>query len=91
MGPAIPSVAEDFDISETSASWVMTAYSICGAVMTVIMGRLADIVGAKKMLMMMMICFSVGTVLAPFTHNYATLLGLRVIQGVAMAHYPDIN
>ena len=30
MGPAIPSVAEDFDISETSASWVMTVYMICG-------------------------------------------------------------
>lgn len=88
MGPAIPSVAEDFDISETSASWVMTAYMICGAVMTVIMGRLSDIVGAKKMLMMMMICFSVGTVLAPFTHNYATLLGLRVLQGVAIASTP---
>ena len=88
MGPAIPSVAEDFDISETSASWVMTAYMICGAVMTVIMGRLSDIVGAKKMLMMMMICFSVGTVLAPFSHNYATLLGLRVLQGVAIASTP---
>ena len=34
-----------------NASWVMTAYMICGAVMTVIMGRLADVVGAKKMLM----------------------------------------
>lgn len=88
MGPAIPSVAEHFDISDTSASWVMTAYMICGAVMTVIMGRLSDIVGAKKMLMMMMICFSVGTVLAPFSHNYATLLALRVLQGVAVASTP---
>ena len=88
MGPAIPSVAEEFDISDTSASWVMTAYMICGAVMTVIMGRLSDIVGAKKMLMMMMICFSVGTVLAPFSHNYATLLALRVLQGVAVASTP---
>jgi MFS family permease len=88
MGATIPSVAEDFDISETSASWVMTSYMICGAVMTVIMGRLSDIVGAKKMLMVMMICFSVGTVLAPFSPNYAVLLGLRVLQGIAIASTP---
>ena len=31
MGPAIPSVAEHFDISDVNASWVMTAYMICGA------------------------------------------------------------
>jgi MFS family permease len=88
MGPAIPSVAEHFDISEPSAAWVMTAYMISGAVMTVIMGRLSDLVGAKKMLMVMMICFSVGTVLAPFSPNYATLIGLRVLEGIAVASTP---
>src|SRR5215213_1133185 len=88
MGPAIPSVAEDFEISETSASWVMTAYMICGAVMTVIMGRLSDLVGAKKMLMVMMICFTVGTVLAPFSPNMAILLALRTLQGIAIASTP---
>ena len=88
MGPAIPSVAEHFEISDVNASWVMTAYMICGAVMTVIMGRLADVVGAKKMLMVMMICFSVGTVLAPFSPNFATLLGLRVLEGIAIASTP---
>lgn len=88
MAPAIPVIAEDFQISEALSSWVMTAYMVSGAVMTVVMGRLSDLVGAKKMLMIMMICFSVGTVLAPFTHNYATLLGLRVLQGVAIASTP---
>ncbi len=88
MGPTIPSVAEHFDISEPFASWVMTAYMICGAVMTVIMGRLSDLVGAKKMLMVMMICFSVGTILAPFSPNFAILLGLRVLEGIAVASTP---
>jgi MFS family permease len=88
MGPVIPNIAEHFDISDTYASWTMTAYMICGAVMTVIMGRLADLVGAKKMLMVMMICFTVGTVLAPFSPNYPILLVLRVLQGIAIASTP---
>jgi MFS family permease len=61
---------------------------ICGAVMTVIMGRLSDLVGAKKMLMIMMICFTVGTVLAPFSPNISVLLGLRVLEGIAVASTP---
>ena len=88
MSPALPSIAEDFKISQTLASWVMTAYMICGAVMTVIMGRLSDLVGAKKMLMVMMICFTVGTVLAPFSPNISVLLGLRVLEGIAVASTP---
>lgn len=88
MSPALPSIAEDFKISQTLASWVMTAYMICGAVMTVIMGRLSDLVGAKKMLMVMMICFTVGTILAPFSPNIYILLGLRVLEGIAVASTP---
>jgi MFS family permease len=88
MSPALPSIAQDFDISDTLASWVMTAYMVCGAVMTVIMGKLSDLVGAKKMLMVMMVCFTVGTILAPFAHNISTLLALRVLQGVAVASTP---
>ena len=88
MSPALPSIAQDFQISDALASWVMTAYMVCGAVMTVIMGRLADLIGAKKMLMIMMICFTVGTILAPFSPNISTLLALRVLQGIAVASTP---
>src|SRR6476620_6619672 len=88
MSPALPSIAQDFQISQSLASWVMTAYMVCGAVMTVIMGRLSDLIGAKKMLMVMMICFTVGTILAPFSPNISVLLALRVLQGIAVASTP---
>ena len=88
MSPALPSIAQHFQISDALASWVMTAYMVCGAVMTVVMGRLADLIGAKKMLMIMMICFTVGTILAPFSPNISVLLALRVLQGIAVASTP---
>ncbi|MFL6362231.1 MAG: MFS transporter [Nitrososphaeraceae archaeon] len=88
MSPALPSIQKDFDVSSSVASWVMTAYMVCGAVMTVIMGRLSDLIGAKKMLMIMMICFTVGTILAPFSPNISTLLAFRVLQGIAVASTP---
>ena len=88
MAPAIPYIAEDFQISQSLTSWVMTAYMVTGAVMTVIMGRLADLVGAKKMLMIMMACFTVGTILAPFANDIYTLIAIRALQGIAIASTP---
>ena len=88
MAPAIPSIAEDFQISQSLSSWVMTAYMVSGAVMTVIMGRLADLLGAKKMLMIMMACFTVGTILAPFANDISTLIAIRALQGIAIASTP---
>lgn len=88
MSPSLPSISAHFQISDTLSSWVMTAYMICGAVMTVIMGRLSDLLGAKKMLMVMMLCFTVGTLLAPYSPNIAVLLALRVLQGIAVASTP---
>lgn len=88
MAPAIPYIAEDFQISQALSSWVMTAYMVSGAVMTVIMGRLADLLGAKKMLMIMMACFTVGTILAPFANDISTLIAIRALQGVAIASTP---
>ena len=84
MAPAIPVIAEDFQISQSLTSWVMTAYMVTGAVMTVIMGRLSDLVGAKKMLMIMMTCFTVGTILAPFANDIYTLIAIRALQGIAI-------
>lgn len=88
MAPAIPVIAEDFQISQALSSWVMTAYMVSGAVMTVIMGRLADLLGAKKMLMIMMACFTVGTILAPFANDISTLIAIRALQGIAIASTP---
>ena len=66
----------------------MTAYMVSGAVMTIVIGRLADIYGAKKMLMMMMICYTVGTVLAGFAQDISTLIAIRTLQGIAVAVMP---
>ena len=46
--PAIGDIIEEFDISYSTSSWILTAYLISGAVMTPIAGKLSDIYGRKK-------------------------------------------
>ena len=58
--PAIPTLINDFDVSYGSSSWILTSYLIAGAVMTPIAGKLSDIYGRKKVLLIIMAIYTVG-------------------------------
>ena len=49
--PAIPDLINDFNISYSTLSWILITYLITGAVMTPIAGKLSDIYGKKKILL----------------------------------------
>jgi MFS family permease len=59
LSPALPMMADDFDVDYSLVTWVLTAYLVSGAAVTIIIGRLADIYGAKKMLLVVFICYTV--------------------------------
>ena len=66
----------------------MSVYMISGAVMTILIGKFSDVFGARKMLVLMMIIYTVGTALAGFSQDINTLLAIRAIQGIAIANTP---
>jgi MFS family permease len=88
LSPAIPSIADQFNVDQSLAAWVMSIYMISGAVMTIIIGGLSDTLGAKRMLVMMMSIYTVATILAGFSQDIYTLLAIRAIQGIAIANTP---
>jgi Major Facilitator Superfamily len=49
--PAIPDLIKDFGTSYSMSSWILTAYLVSGAVMTPIAGKLSDIYGKKRILL----------------------------------------
>ena len=46
--PAIPYLINDFEISYNTSSWILTAYLVAGAVMTLIIGKLSDVYEKKR-------------------------------------------
>ncbi|MGD1836591.1 MAG: MFS transporter, partial [Nitrososphaeraceae archaeon] len=88
LSPAIPTIAKQFEVNDSLASWVMSVYMISGAVMTILIGKFSDIFGAKKMLILMMSAFAITTALAGFAQDIVTLLIIRAIQGIAIANSP---
>src|ERR671930_1060519 len=86
--PAIPDFIRNFNISYSTSSWLLSAYLIAAAVMTPIGGKLSDIYGKKKILLIVMAIYAVGILAGRFATNIEFMLAARAAQGVGMAMFP---
>ena len=86
--PAIPDFIRDFDISYNTSSWLLSAWIIAAAVMTPIGGRLGDIYGKKKILLIVMAVYILGVLGGRFATDFEFMLVARAAQGAGMAMFP---
>src|SRR5262245_30083526 len=75
--PAIPDIINDFEISYNSSSWILSAYLIAGAVATPIAGKLSDIYGRKKMVIIIMMIYIFGIIMGGLSSNIILLVTAR--------------
>ncbi len=82
---AITDIQRSFNTDLTSVSWVLNSYSLAFAVLLVTMGRLADQFGRKRLFMIGMVIFSIGSLLCAIAPTIELLIIFRIIQGVGAA------
>src|SRR5215813_10433507 len=86
--PAIPDFIKDFGITYNTSSWILSSYLIAGAVMTPIAGKLSDIYGKKKVLLVVMMIYSSGILAGGFANSFPFMIIARIAQGVGMSMFP---
>jgi MFS family permease len=86
--PAIPEIMKDFRITYGTAAWIFSSYLIVAAVMTPIAGKMSDLYGKKKVLLVLLTLYVAGITAGGFAHNITFLLATRIIQGVGLAAVP---
>ena len=86
--PAIRDIIGDFHISYSTSSWILAAYLISGVVATPIAGKLSDIYGRKKMVLIILIIYIIGISAGGFSSNITFLVIARVIQGIGISMFP---
>ncbi|HEY7570586.1 MAG TPA: MFS transporter, partial [Nitrososphaeraceae archaeon] len=86
--PAIRDIIRDFDISYSMSSWILTANLISAAAATPIAGKLSDIYGRKKMIVIILIVYTVGITAGGFSTNISVLFVARGIQGIGISMFP---
>ncbi|WP_424217667.1 DHA2 family efflux MFS transporter permease subunit (plasmid) [Streptomyces sp. BI20] len=83
---AVPDLHKDFAQSAfKDLSWVITIYAVVFAALLAPAGRLADTLGRRKLFLVGVGVFTVGSLLCALSPNLATLLGARAVQGLGAA------
>ncbi|MEM0135639.1 MAG: MFS transporter, partial [Thermoplasmatales archaeon] len=86
--PALPVLSKFFDSSYSSLSWVLTVYLISGTVSAAIFGKLADVVGKKKVFVILALVYSVAVSFGGFATSLSEFIAIRAIQGLGMGMFP---
>ena len=82
---ALPTIAEYLLIDLPSVQWVVIGFALVISALLLPMGRLADMIGQKRVYILGSIILMVGAAGAGLSPNLATLLLARILQGVGAA------
>ncbi len=86
--PALPVLQRELHTSTGWVTWTVTAYLLSGAVATPIVSRLGDQHGKKRLMMISLGIFLLGSIGALAAPNVAVLIAFRAVQGVGGAVFP---
>src|SRR5437588_6217062 len=82
---ALPSIKTDLHFSESSLQWVITAYSIFFGGVLLLGGRLADLLGRRRLFMLGLALFTVSSLLDGLAWSESSLIAFRSVQGLGAA------
>lgn len=88
VAPALATIGRDLQVETSAASWVLTAYLLSAAVLTPILGRLGDMIGKRRVLIVVLSLLLIGTLAAALAPNLGVLIIARALQGAAGSVLP---
>ena len=88
VAPALLTIQHDLHTTTTGAAWILTAYLLSASVITPIAGRLGDMFGKKRVMVIILLVLAAGTALAGLATTIGVMIVARVIQGAGGAVFP---
>ncbi|MDP4098532.1 MFS transporter [Paenibacillus sp. P96] len=84
----MPIIREEFGVSASQVSWLLTAYMIVYAIGSVVFGKLADKYRLKDLLTFGLIFFALGSVVGLVATHYWMIILARVLQAAGASVIP---
>ena len=78
---ALPTLVRELETTFPTVQWVILSYVLVITSMMLSVGRLGDIVGKKKLYMVGVVVFTVGSLFCGFSPTIGLLIGFRGLQG----------
>jgi EmrB/QacA subfamily drug resistance transporter len=86
--PVLPTIQQDLHTSTGTVTWVLTAWLLAASVATPLVGRVADMIGKDRALLVALAAIAAGCLIAAVAPNVGTLIVARVLQGLGGAVFP---
>ncbi|MBP1989681.1 MFS transporter [Paenibacillus eucommiae] len=88
---ALPDVAEAFNLSPSSTSWIVTGYSIVFALTSITYSRLADFVPIRRLFIIGILSLSLAAIAGLFSNSFIMLLIVRILQASGAGSIPALS
>ncbi len=82
---ALPSIQSELHFSQESLQWVISAYALVFGGFLLLGGRMADIIGRRRVFIAGLVVFSLGSLLCGLAWSDGSLIAARAIQGLGAA------
>jgi MFS family permease len=86
--PALPLIGQQLHTSATTVGWLATATMLTASATTPLFGRLGDVFGSRRVILVALTLTLAGSVLAATTHSIELLIAARVLQGASFGLFP---
>lgn len=80
--PVLSTIQHSMHTSQNTVTWALTAYLLSASVFTPIIGRLGDVWGKQRMLVISLLALAAGALLAALADTIGVLIAARALQGV---------
>lgn len=81
----LPVLIRDISLSAADAEWVNSIYALVFAALLITVGRIGDIFGRRRLLIIGILIFGASSLLAAISNSGTTLIGARFLQGIGGA------
>ncbi|MBJ7328834.1 MAG: MFS transporter [Solirubrobacteraceae bacterium] len=88
VSPALPTIQRELGTSTSTVTWVLTGFLLSASVATPILGRLGDMFGKERMMVVALGGLWVGTLIAGLANSIEVLIAGRLVQGLGGAVFP---
>jgi MFS family permease len=82
---ALPSIEKDLNVSETTVQWVLIAYAITFGGFLLLGGRMADLLGRKRIFIVGLVLFTLASLVCGLASTIGVLIAARAVQGIGAA------
>ena len=88
LNPVLPTIQRDLGTDQTTVTWVLTAWLLAAAIATPLLGRIGDMIGKRRTLLIVVAAVVIGNLVAALSPTIGVLILARIIQGLGGAIFP---